>query len=293
MYNILNKIFVIFYNRPCREGKLFEIAMKKTLIDRIPMWLPEEIGRLCDGARIYDSSSSPEAKVYFIDRDGGYYLKSSAAGSLGREALMTDYFHAKGLGAELIYYLSGEGDLMLTRAVSGEDCTHRAYLDEPKRLAALMGDRLRALHELDFSDCPVKDRTGEMISAAEKNYRTDNYSKEHFPDSFGYASGEEAYRALSERRHLLKNECLIHGDYCLPNIMLSDWNFSAFIDLGNAGTGDRHIDLFWGRWTIGFNLGLIGKSDGEKYSEYFFDSYGRDKIDDERLLAVAAAEVLL
>lgn len=101
--------------------------MKKTLIYRIPSELPGELSELCRGARIFDSSCSPEARVYFIDRDGGYYIKCAAAGSLSREAKMTEYFHRKGLGAEVLSYISGESDYLLTRAVPGEDCTHEMY----------------------------------------------------------------------------------------------------------------------------------------------------------------------
>ena len=259
--------------------------MKRVQIEKIPLALPEEIRKFTEGARIFDSSCSPEARVYFIERDGGYYLKSNVAGSLQREALMTDYFHKKGLGAEVLEYFSGEGDLLLTRAMVGEDCTYPEYISNPDRLCDMLGERLRALHELDIRDCPIKDRMSEYISLAEENYLSDNYDKSHFPDSFGYASGEEAYKAFTEGKHLLKSEVLIHGDYCLPNIMLNNWRFSGFIDLGNAGVGDRHIDLFWGRWTLGFNLGT------EKFDNRFFDAYGRDKIDEEKLKIIAAAEV--
>ncbi len=261
--------------------------MKQTLIQHIPIELPEEIGRLCEGARIYDSSSSPRARVYFIDRDGGYYLKIADTYALKHEKLMTDYFYRKGLGARVMHYFSGESDMLLTMAIKGEDCTSAHYLAEPKRLAELLGERLRALHELDASDCPVKDKMDEYIALAEKNYSTDSYNKEHFPDSFGYSSGEEAYKVLTEGKHLLKRHVLLHGDYCLPNVMLKDWRFSGFIDLDGAGLGDRHLDLFWGRWSLGFNLGT------DEYGERFFDAYGRDKIDKESLRVIAACEVFL
>jgi len=269
--------------------------MKKTEIERIPIILPEEIGRLCEGARLYDSSCSPEAKVYFIDREGGFYLKIAAQGSLSREALMTEYFFKKGLGTQVLSYISGESDILLTRAVAGEDCTATVYLDEPKRLCDLVAMQLRALHEIDPSDCPVNDRVSEYLALAKRNYHADCYNKEHFPDSFGYSSGEEAYGVLCESGHLLKNEVLIHGDYCLPNLMLEGWKFSGFIDVDHAGMGDRHIDLFWGEWSMGFNLmmhGNMAESEAKKYGQRFLDAYGRDKIEKEKLRVVAAAEVL-
>lgn len=265
--------------------------MKKTEIAKIPFDLPGRVGKICSGARVFDSSCSADARVYFIDRNGGYYLKIAKSGRLEREALMTSYFYRKRLSAEVLDYISGENDILLTRALCGEDCTDKIYLSEPKRLCDLMGEKLRELHEVDFSDCPIQDRISEYIALAEANYRSGSYNKEHFPDSFGYSSGEEAFSALSKGKKLLKKEVLIHGDYCLPNIMLDDWRFSGFIDLDSAGVGDRHIDLFWGAWSLGFNLSLIGEGNIDVYKKRFFDSYGRDKINEEALIAVAAAEV--
>lgn len=95
---------------------------------------------------------------------------------------------------------------------------------------------------------------------------------------------EEAYRIANEYRVYLKNDTLIHGDYCLPNIILDNWNFSGFIDLGNGGVGDLHIDVFWGAWTLWFNL------KDEKYIPRFLDAYGREKINMELLKAIAAME---
>jgi kanamycin kinase len=82
-----------------------------------------------------------------------------------------------------------------------------------------------------------------------------------------------------------KSDVLLHGDYCLPNIILDNWRFSGFIDVGNGGIGDRHVDLYWGAWTLNFNL----KTD--EYRERFFDAYGRDRVDLDMIDLVSAAEV--
>ncbi|MBQ2876356.1 MAG: aminoglycoside 3'-phosphotransferase [Clostridia bacterium] len=260
--------------------------MKRTLIPEIRDTLPAFAKRFVDGATLYDSSCSPEARVYFLDRDGGFYLKRAGRGSLERECAVTRYYHSIGLGTEVLEYATlGEFDWLLTRAVRGEDCTHSSYLSEPERLAKLIGSSLRALHELDASSCPVQNKMQEYVALAEENYRTGNYDSSHFPDSFGYRSAEDAIAVLREGKHLFASDTLLHGDYCLPNIMLDDWRLSGFIDLGAGGVGDRHVDLFWGAWTLGFNLGT------DKYRDLFFDAYGRDKIDPDLLDVVAAAEV--
>lgn len=259
--------------------------MNRILLKTLPADLPRELSEFIKGCNVFDSSCSPEARVYYIEKNQGYFLKTANKGTLKREALMTDYFYKKGLGAEVLLHISKEKDWLLTAAVSGEDCVDRMYLNDSKRLCDTLAYVLRNLHEVDFSDCPVKDRLNEYFSLAENNYRTGNYDKSHFPDSFGYRSAEEAYKVMLEGKNELKSDALIHGDYCLPNIILNNWKFSKFIDVGNGGVADRHIDLFWATWTFWFNLHT------NDYYNRFLDAYGRDKVDEQKLKIVAAAEV--
>lgn len=246
---------------------------------------PEAFHRLLTDAEIYDSSCSPEARVFFIDKDGGYYLKTSAKGSLQKEADLTAFFHRKGLAANVCSYQSFEKDWLLTERVRGEDCTHAQYLADPKRLCDTIAELLRALHETDFADCPVPNHTENYLQTVHRNYKNGTYDQSSFPDSFGYKSAAEAIETIYKYESALQTNVLLHGDYCLPNIMLDNWKFSKFIDLGNGGVGDRHVDLFWGAWTLQFNLKT------NAFASRFLDAYGRDKVDADLLRVVAACEV--
>ena len=246
---------------------------------------PSELRPLLLGAKLYDSSCSAEAKVIFIDKDCGYFLKSAPKGILEREAVMTRYFHSKGLATEVLEYLPRERDWLLTVKIPGSDGIASKYLKQPERLCDIWAEQLVMLHESDFSDCPVKNHTEWLIERAEHNMRTDNYDKSDFPDSFGYKNAEEAWAVVENQGHLLKPDTLLHGDYCLPNIILYDWRFSGFIDVGNGGVGDRHVDIFWGIWTLFWNLHT------HNYRRRFIDAYGRDKIDENILRIIAAIEV--
>ena len=258
--------------------------MKRTKIEALNEPIPSVFCPLLKNAELYDSSCSPEARVFYIARDGGYYLKRGAKGSLEKEAELTRYFHQKGLGTRVLDYVSHDFDWLLTARVLGEDCTHAQYLENPTRLCDTIAECLRALHERDFCDCPVQDRMKGYFELAEKNYQTGNYDTSAFSDSFGYSCATDAYAVFLEGKDALNERVLLHGDYCLPNIMLDDWRFSGFIDLGNGGVGDRHVDLFWGAWTLRFNL----KTDA--YRQRFFDAYGNDRIDRERLRLIGIAE---
>ncbi len=257
--------------------------MKRTPINIDLKAFPDEFHPYLERAKVFDSSCSPEARVCFLDVEGGLYLKTSVGGSLRKEALMDDYFYKKGIGAPaVVKYISGERDWLLTSRVAGEDCTHKDYLADPRRLCDLLATKLRELHETDFSDCPIPDHLTNYLATAERNYRNGQYDVSYFAEK---STPEEAWRVLREGKRLLKTDTLLHGDYCLPNVMLDNWNFSGFIDLGNGGVGDRHVDLYWGAWTLKFNLGT------DEFRERFLDAYGRDRVDENILKIVAAAEV--
>jgi kanamycin kinase len=249
--------------------------------------IPQELHKFIGSAKLFDSSCSPDARVTFIDKDNGYFLKTAAKGNLKKEAEMTEYFHSKGLSAAVVAYISSEKDFLLTEKICGEDCTTAKYLEQPERLCDTVAERLAILHSFDFSDCPIKNHTENYISRAKNNYRKGVYNRELFPDNWGYGSAKKAIEMINTKGHLLKSDTLIHGDYCLPNIILTDWNFNGFIDLDSGGVGDKNLDIFWGIWTLYFNLKT------NKYRERFIDAYGRENVDEERLRVVAACEVFL
>ncbi len=261
--------------------------MKRTPVQVNMREYPEEVSEYLNSAQVWDSSCSAEARVLYIDRDGGFFLKKAAEGALKTEARMTEYFHSLRLSAEVLYYGAFEGkDYLLTRRIPGEDCTDPQYLADPKRLCDTTAALLRALHESDATDCPVPDRIETYAAAVTRGFDGHTYEPDLFRDLWEFGSFEEAKRAAEEGMPLLKKDVLLHGDYCLPNVILKDWKFSGYVDPGNGGAGDRHIDVVWGIWTLNFNLGTT------KYSDRFLDAYGRDRIEPEMLRAVAAMEMI-
>ena len=259
--------------------------MKRTLITPNFNDYPTVYHPLLDGARLYDSSCSPEARVVYIEKKDGLYLKSAPEGTLAREAAMTRFFHEKGFGTEVLdYRTEGGRDRMLTVRVRGEDCTHADYTSNPERLCDLTATLLRELHECDTAGCPIPDHTARYLALAEHNYCNGIYDASLFPDNWGYDSADEAWQVIQTDGHRLQTNTLLHGDYCLPNIMLDNWQFRGFIDLDHAGIGDRHVDLYWATWSLNYNLKT------NQYRDRFLDAYGREHVSEELLQTVAAIE---
>ncbi len=52
-----------------------------------------------------------------------------------------------------------------------------------------------------------------------------------------------------------KGNDFIHGDLCLPNIVVDDNdNFLGFLDVSNSGKGDKQYDYCWLLWSFEYNL---------------------------------------
>ena len=199
---------------------------------------------ICD-AEIHDSSCGENSRVLYSDK--GYYIKMAPKGNLEREAAVAKQLAEKGLCAKVEEYISTDKDYMVTVPATGQDCTH--FLDNPEKLCMALAEGMKYLHSLPVEDVP------------------------HSPQMDFYNKDND-----------LNYDTFIHGDFCLPNIMLENYGFKMFIDMGLAGRGDKHIDIFWVLWSLWFNL----KND--KYTDYFLDLYGRDKINLKTIKKLAEME---
>lgn len=227
-----------------------------------------------------ETSGLSGAKTYYWPGEGGCYLKIGDKGTLEREYASDAYFSTYGLTPEPLAYSSGDRDALLIRALPGLCACSPERLQEPERLAAALGRILRSFHDRNFPDCPFTNSVGDMLGRVEKNYRKKSmdealaaYVREPQP--------ERLIAYIRENSSVLRDDTVLHGDYCLPNILLDDtYRLTGFLDMGAAGRGDRHYDLFWGRWSLWRNLGT------DAYGDAFFDSYGRDVIDEQRLKVI-------
>jgi kanamycin kinase len=73
-----------------------------------------------------------------------------------------------------------------------------------------------------------------------------------------------------------RGHVLVHGDYCLPNVLVSDGELSALVDVGAAGLGDPRQDLAAGVWTLQYNF-------GPGHAGEFLDAYGAPPMTDEEI----------
>ena len=186
--------------------------MKRKPVAGLPEQIPVALEKLVRTHRLYDSSCSQDARVWFLDGSEHLYLKSAPAGTLQTEAAMTRYFHQNGLSAKVLEYISADRDWLLTAALPGEDCTHQMYLENPKRLSETTGILLRQLHELPFKNCPLQDHTTDYLTRVHRNRRAGICDLSLFPEQdWGFSSSEEAWRTVETyENHLARAWLIIH-----------------------------------------------------------------------------------
>lgn len=239
---------------------------------------PQPIRARIGNAVLTDSSGHSGAVTWRADAAQPCYLKISAAGTLRQDAEALQWL-AEGVFSlpQVLEYISAEQDYLLTSAVPGTPAFASPWREEPARMAALCGEALRRFHEsYALADCPLHNSAADMLARVERNHAARRFDEDML-NYLGGLSGEEAYRQIQQNAALLRDDVVLHGDWCLPNILIEGWRVSALLDLGMAGRGDRHYDLHWGCWSLAYNLHT------HRWADTFLDAYGRDAICPERL----------
>jgi aminoglycoside phosphotransferase len=102
------------------------------------------------------------------------------------------------------------------------------------------------------------------------------------------ASALRAFHLVSARdcpfEAYIPGESLVHGDACLPNIIVGGDASTGYIDLGDTGVGDVEVDLSAAVWSLQYNL-------GSGFGRAFLTAYdrpGATERDVDRLWAMYA-----
>lgn len=134
----------------------------------------------------------------------------------------------------LDFATDAEGQVLVTRAMTGTSAALPPHLDDPERAVRAIAEGLRALHDrVPAAACP-------------------------FPVPW-IPPGAPPLDA---------GPVVVHGDACAPNTLVDrDGGFAGHVDLGDLGVGDRWADLAIASLSLSWNY-------GDGWEPLFFATYG-------------------
>jgi aminoglycoside 3'-phosphotransferase-2 len=161
----------------------------------------------------------------------------------------------------------GTETYLLTSALEGA-AAHEAA--SPGDCVEAVAAGLRRLHQLDIVACPFDARLAVTIERARANALAGLVDESDFDTSRAGRSPLDLLADVEATRPADEDLVVTHGDYCLPNVILSaDGEVAGFVDLGRAGVADRYRDLALAARSIAYNF-------GDAYVAAFFAAYGID-----------------
>ena len=149
----------------------------------------------------------------------------------------------------------GDGALLVTRTAPGRSAVDPRWLADPVRAVTAVGRGLRALHDaLPVAECPWSWSAQDRLAQVR-------------PDVDDDAREALAHPPAVDRL------VVCHGDACMPNTLVAeDGTWSAHVDVGALGVGDRWADLAIASWSTGWNV-------GPGYEDLLLRAYGVERDD--------------
>jgi aminoglycoside phosphotransferase len=254
--------------------------------------LPEDLSRRLSGFRwkeVYAPYSG--AATFYVEGEGlQAYLKLLPAGqSETLEKYKDRLLWLKGKLAvpELLYYAEAHGtEYLLMSAVEGKDAADESFKGQPEETIRLLAQGLKRFHAVAIDDCPFDYSLQTSLSLIERKLEQGTINKAPIESMFN-ESVESLYQFVVQKSNEGEEApVLTHGDYCVPNIILSDGRVSGYIDLAEVGVSGRYRDLAPMHYSIIRNFGA-------EWLEPFYIAYGEKAVDEERLKLYDVLEQLL
>ena len=172
----------------------------------------------------------------------------------------------------------GRSFLLMSR-IPGEMSCDPACLARPEMLVSLLADAMTLLWKVDAAGCPRDRRLPALLKEARWRVENglvdlDNVEPETFGPG-GFESPEALLRWLEENP-VASCPVLTHGDFCLPNVFQLEGKFSGFVDVGDAGLGEkwRDIALCWRSLRSNMHGAYGGRAYPDFDPDVLFDALG-------------------
>jgi kanamycin kinase len=159
------------------------------------------------------------------------------------------------------------GSWITTSALEGENAVSTRWSSDPRIATTAVGKGLRALHDaLDVAACPFSWSLDDRRELVERRFSSGELDGREFSHEIKNVSLEEAMKTI--RSAPAEDLVVCHGDACAPNTLLDErGEWTAHVDMGQLGVGDRWADLAVASWSAVWNY-------GPQWERNVIDAYG-------------------
>jgi aminoglycoside phosphotransferase len=187
------------------------------------------------------STGKSGARVW---RGNGLYRKEGTPADIAAEATRLTWLGDQGFPCPAV--VDHSPGRLITAALPGRAGDDPGWPDPMRpRLAAGLGELLRALHAIPVEGCPFDHTLARTIPQAERHARSDQVDLTDLdPDHAGW-SAERLLRELHDTRPTTPEDLVVgHGDPTRANILFAgDGTPTGLLDVSRLGLADRHNDL--------------------------------------------------
>lgn len=219
------------------------------------MDLPRELNARLAGRRLAPVRGGESGAGVWrctLPAEPAWYLKAApldAQLGLEQEAASMRWMREQGLPVpRVIEYLRlGETDYLLAEEAVGVPASASEWRKAGARVATALGRGLARLHSTDVTTCPFDRRIGCQLEETRARIDAGLVREADFDSERLGRRAADVFAELSAMAPFPEDLVLVHGDFCLPNVLLTrsegDLHVTGLIDCGRAGIGDRHQDL--------------------------------------------------
>jgi kanamycin kinase len=162
----------------------------------------------------------------------------------------------------------GASTVLITEGLPGRDGTDPLWSNDRPGLVRALGRGLADFHAAVGEEwCPFRFDLGRAIDHVEQRAAGNDIDPRGFHEVHRHLSVAAAVALLEETAPGAEDLVVCHGDYCPPNLLLTDGVVTGYVDLGELGAADRWWDIAVGGWSAVWNF-------GPQYEADFYEGYG-------------------
>ncbi|HMI56422.1 MAG TPA: APH(3') family aminoglycoside O-phosphotransferase [Gemmatimonadaceae bacterium] len=172
-------------------------------------------------------------------------------------------------------------EYLLLDEIAGADASDLRWHGQSLDVATALGTGLARLHRTNVVDCPFDQRIARQIEEARAQVTAGHVREDEFDESRLGRSASEVLIDLLATIPADEDLVLVHGDFCLPNVILKEVSIgtievAGMVDCGRAGVADRYQDLALAIRSIDGNI-------GSEWVAPFLRAYGLDVVREDKV----------